>query len=396
MRSPFRFAFKLVVAIALIAAAARAAQAQRERAVEISGLPALNFDADEGVGYGVILALYAYQPGNTVYRWTLQPTVFLTTQGRRDYTVFFDAPATAGRSWRTTLFAGHEQQLAAPYYGLGNSTAYDSSLEHGNTRYFYRYGRQRDRINADFQHAVGRPSLRALIGAGVSNDAIDLTPFDSGTTLIQRDLRDITPPRAHTNYVRLGLTYDTRDREIGAQSGTWADILLQRTDKAFGATNSYTRWTATARHYQPLGARLTLANRVLAQNTIGDAPIYALTEIQSSQKSQDGLGGSSSVRGLPKDRYVGKGILVSNNELRWRAADFTLAGRASSVVLSGFVDAGRVWTDGIDLSSALESLHAGYGGGVRLGYGSSFVVALDVGHSKESSAPIYIGLGYMF
>jgi hemolysin activation/secretion protein len=102
------------------------------------------------------------------------------------------------------------------------------------------------------------------------------------------------------------------------------------------------------------------------------------------------------VRGLPKDRYVGKGILVSNNELRWRAADFKLAGRASSVVLSGFVDAGRVWNDGIDLSSAFESLHAGYGGGVRLGYGSSFVIALDVGHSKESSAPLYIGLGYMF
>ena len=396
MRIPFRPATKLVAVVALSALAARETRAQRERAVEISGLPALNFDADEGVGYGVILAFYAYQPGNTAYRWTLQPTVFLTTEGRRDYTVFFDAPATAGRSWRTTVFAGHEQQLAAPYYGLGNASAYDSSLEHGGTRYFYRYGRQRDRVSADFQHAVGHPALRALIGAGVSNDAIDLTPFDSGTTLIQRDLHNVTPPRAHTNYLRVGLTYDTRDREIGPQTGTWADVLLQRTDKAFGATDSYTRWTATARHYQPLGARITLANRLLAQNTIGDAPFYALTEIQSSQKMQDGLGGSSTVRGLPKDRYVGKGILVSNNELRWRAADFKLAGRASSVVLSGFVDAGRVWDEGIDLSSAFESLHAGYGGGVRLGYGSSFVIALDVGHSKESSAPIYIGLGYMF
>src|ERR1044071_9228636 len=99
MRASPRLAIKLVVAIALIAAAARVAQAQRERAIEISGLPALNFDADEGVGYGVILALYAYQPGNTAYRWTVQPTVFLTTEGRRDYTLFFDAPATGGRSW---------------------------------------------------------------------------------------------------------------------------------------------------------------------------------------------------------------------------------------------------------------------------------------------------------
>jgi hypothetical protein len=370
MRSHSRLAIKLVFAVACAAAAARAAYGQRERGVEVSGLPALNFDADEGVGYGVILALYAYQPGSSAYRWTLQPTVFLTTEGRRDYTVFFDAPASAARAWRTTFFTGHEQQLAAPYYGVGNATAYDSSLEHGGTRYFYRYGRQRDRATIDFQHAVGHPSLRALIGAGISNDAIDLTPFDSGTTLIQRDLANVTPARAHTNYLRAGLTYDTRDREIGSQTGTWADILVQRTDKAFGATNSYTRWTATARHYQPLGQKLTLANRLLAQNTIGDAPFYALSEIQTSQKTTDGLGGSGTVRGLPKDRYVGKGMLVSNNELRWRAADFTLGGRQSSVVVSGFVDAGRVWSDGIDLSSALAAIHAGYGGGVGAGAGA--------------------------
>lgn len=396
MRFPNRLAIKLVIAVACLAALARVAHAQRPRGIEISGLPALNFDADEGVGYGVIVALYAYESGNPTYSWTLQPTVFLTTQGRRDYTVFFDAPSTARRAWRTTVFAGHEQQLAAPYYGVGNATPYDSSLEHGGTRYFYRYGRQRDRISADFQHAIGRPSLRALIGAGVSNDAIDLTPFDSGTTLIQRDLHNVTPPRAHTNYLRVGLTYDTRDREIGPQRGTWADVLVQRTDRVFGATNDYTRWTATARHYQPLGAKLVIASRLLVQNTMGDAPVYALSEIQSSQKIQDGLGGSGTVRGLPKNRYVGKGILVSNNELRWRAADFRLGGRASALVLSGFVDAGRVWSDGIDLASTLETLHAGYGGGARLAYGSSFVIALDVGHSKASAAPIYIGLGYMF
>ena len=28
--------------------------------------------------------------------------------------------------------------------------------------------------------------------------------------------------------------------------------------------------------------------------------------------------------------------------------------------------------------------------------GPSFVIATDVGHSSQSTAPIYIGLGYMF
>jgi outer membrane protein assembly factor BamA len=372
------------------------AWAQTRRPVEISGLPALNFDADEGFGYGVILALYAYDANVTTYRWTLQPTVFLTTEGRRDYTLFFDAPSRADRPWRTTLFAGHEQQLAAPYYGLGNATGYQSAIEQGSTRYFYRYGRTRDRISLDLQHALGNPSLRVLVGGGVSNDRINLTPFDSGTTLIQRDLHDVTPANGHTNYLRAGLTWDTRDREIGTLSGTWADIIVQRVDQSLGASASYTRWTSTARHYQPLSERLTLANRLLVQNVVGDAPFYVLGEVQGAQKAQDGLGGASTVRGLPKDRYVGKGIAVANNELRWRAADFSLVGRKSSLVLSGFVDAGRVWANGIDASTALEGIHAGYGGGARVALGQAFVVAVDVGHSAQSAAPVYIGLGYLF
>ncbi len=248
----------------------------------------------------------------------------------------------------------------------------------------------------DVQHSVGHPSLRGLVGAGFFTDRIDLTPFDSGTTLIDRDLSNKQPAAGHTNYLRAGLTWDSRDREIGTHKGTWTDVIVQRVDHALGATNDYTRSTVTVRHYQPLGDRLTIANRLLAQQVSGEAPFYALTEIQTTQKSQDGLGGASTIRGLPKDRYTGKGTLVSNNEIRWRAADFKLHGRGSSLVLSGFVDTGRVWDDQIDLGDALRDLHTGYGGGVRLAFGSSFVIATDVGHSAQSTAPIYIGLEYQF
>lgn len=368
---------------------------QRPRSLEVSGIPALNFDADEGVGYGAILALYRYQPGSTTYRWTLQPTLFMTSRGRRDYTVFFDAPSRAGQPWRVTAYAGRERQLAAPYYGIGNETPFDAAVETGSTRYFYRYGLDRLRASADVQHTLGSPSLRYLIGAGATADKLDLTPFDSGTTLIQHDLGSGRPSTGHVNYVRAGLTWDTRDREIGTTSGTWADVLVQRADARLGATSDFTRWTATARHYHPLGGRLTLANRLVVQNVIGDAPVYSLEEMQTTQKTQDVLGGASSIRGIPKDRYVGKGLLVSNNELRWRAADFTLIGRQSSVVVSGFYDTGRVWSDGLNLSS-LGALHSGYGGGMRLGLGPSFVISSDVGHSAQSTAAVYIGLGYLF
>ncbi len=382
--------------LALATASAPALEAQLPRGVEVSGVPALNFDADEGFGYGAVLALYKYEPGSTAYTWTLQPTVFLTTRGRRDYTVFFDALSTDTRPWRVTAYAGREQQLAAPYYGIGNETPFDATLETGATRYYYRYGLDRLRASVDVQHTLGRPSLRYLIGAGASSEKVDLTPFDSGSTLIEHDLNGLQPGSTRTNYLRAGLTWDTRDREIGTTSGTWADLLVQRVDTKLGASWNYTRWTAAVRHYQPFGGRVTVANRLVLQNTIGDAPFYSLSELATTQKSQDGLGGTSTIRGIPKDRYVGKGMLVSNNELRWRAADFGLIGRQSSLILSGFVDAGRVWSDGVDLSTALSELHAGYGGGVRLAFGPSFVISTDVGHSSQSAAAIYIGLGYLF
>src|SRR5262245_29272009 len=115
-----RALLSFVIAASLVVPA-RDSLAQRERSVEVSGIPALNFDADEGFGYGAILALYGYAGNRSTYSWTFQPTVFFTTEGRRDYTLFYDAPSRPGHPWRVTAFTGHEEQLAAPYYGIGNA-----------------------------------------------------------------------------------------------------------------------------------------------------------------------------------------------------------------------------------------------------------------------------------
>jgi hemolysin activation/secretion protein len=145
-----------------------------------------------------------------------------------------------------------------------------------------------------------------------------------------------------------------------------------------------------------LTRRLVFAQRVIAQGAVGNVPFDELPTIQSSFKQGEGLGGSSSLRGIPKDRYIGKSLLLSNSELRWRATEFSLFGRSSFLALSAFGDAGRVWADQFRVEHALEDLHVGYGGGLRVGVGPSFIVATDVGHSNESAAAVYIGLGWMY
>ena len=376
--------------------AGTAPAARIPRGWEFSGVPALNFDADEGFGIGAALELYNYGSGVQPYRFTIQPTILITSEGRRDFTVFFDAPALLRNGWRMTAFAGSEHQLAQPYYGVGNATQHDERLEAAPNSYFYRFGRARLRASTDFQHRIGLSSGRMLLGAGVSRSTFDVTPYDSGTTLLATQTGGQTPPAERTNFLRAGLLWDTRDQEIGPHRGTWAEALVQRVDRGFGATEDFTRWTATVRQYVPVSSRVVFAQRLIAQGIEGNASFDELATIQSSFKQQEGLGGSGSIRGVPKDRYIGKALFLSNSELRWRALDFALFGRRSFLALSGFADAGRVWTDHFDASTALSDLHVGYGGGVRLGFGPSFIIATDVGHSSESAAAVYVGLGWMY
>ncbi len=119
--------FRSFVLLLLGLPAALAAQTETSR-WEFAGVPSLNYDADEGFGYGAAVELYRHAPGAKPYKFTLQPNVFLTTGGRRDFTLFFDAPQLVP-GWRIDAFVGSEQQIASPYYGVGNDVPYDSLLE---------------------------------------------------------------------------------------------------------------------------------------------------------------------------------------------------------------------------------------------------------------------------
>lgn len=360
---------------------------------EFVALPALNFNTDEGFGYGALVEAYNYGRGVQPYRFVIQPTVLLTTKGRRDVTVFFDAPRLLASGWRLDAFAGREQELAAPYYGVGNDTPYDTTLSADPNPYFYRYGRERIRLLANVQRQLGRTRLRAVAGLGYARVETDASPFDSGTTLFAQHFA--TPPSGTIAFARTGLVFDSRDREIGARSGWWNEILVQHVDRSLGATTSFTRVTGQARRYVPLTARLSSATRLIVQQAQGDVPVYDLATVQSSYKQEEGLGGSKMLRGIPKNRVMGKGLVLLNNELRWRALDFGLRGKPAFLMLSGFADAGRVWAESIRVSELASELWTGYGAGVRLGLGASSVIAVDVGRSAQATQ-LYIGLGYAY
>ena len=387
-----RIVVSLFVGVSATAAAQATSSPPAQRGWQISGLPALNFNADEGFGYGVIAQAYNYGNGGAQpYAYLIEPLIFLTTKGRRDATVFFDAPHLLPGNWRWGGFVGREQQLATPYYGIGNTTPHDTAIERLNP-YYYRHGRTGVRLSTDLQRPF-MGALRVLVGAGIRTSKITQKPFDSTTLLLAQN----TPiPDMQATHVRAGLVFDTRDRETGPSHGQWDEVLLQRGGKILGGSYAFTRLTVTARSYVPVTSRIVFAERVTAQNLQGAVPFYELSTIQGSFADGEGLGGSGSLRGWPKNRFIGKGMAFANQELRWRVTDFSLRRRPAALVLSGFADVGRVWASGLSASGVFSDLHVGYGGGARLRYGQDFVVGVDVGHSKESGAAIYIGLGYPY
>lgn len=364
---------------------------------EVTGIPALNYDSDEGFGYGVVLALYDYGPlGVLPYRVTIQPTLFFTTQGRRDLTVFFDAPHFPGE-WRLDAFLGFERQIATPYYGVGNDAPFDPTRAEGSDPYFYRYGRERNVLRVNLQRPLGRLPVRVLVGAQVAHFEIDPTPKNEGGTLLLEELGPGAPiPGGYGNSLRGGLVWDTRDRESGPGRGVWTAALVERVSEALGSEASYTRWTLTDRRYFTLTEGLVFANRFTLQNVTGTPPFYALTYVQGSFGETEALGGAKSVRGVLKNRYFGEGLFFWNLELRWRAWDLRFLGREGHLAFIGFADAGRVWEEGVDFSSLLANLHAGAGGGIRFGLGPNFVIATDLATSGETGLQAYIGLGYLF
>ena len=284
---------------------------------EVVGLPALNFDSDEGFGYGVLAEAYNYGNGARPYRYTIQPTIFFTTKGRRDFVVFFDAPTLLPHDVRLDAFAGREQQLATPYYGIGNDAGFNDQLQQPPNAYYYRYGRTQLRLLANLQHRVGQLPARVLVGGGFADVRTDPTPFDSGTTLLAQQLGGNSAPRGRIVYVRTGLVWDTRDREIAPHAGSYGDLLVQRVDRAFGASNSYTRFTAIGRHYYPLAARLTLAQRAVVQQASGDVPLYDIATIPFFSEDVEAQGYPEPVQHFKTRIAAADSLLIATPEYNY-------------------------------------------------------------------------------
>ncbi len=377
-----------------LAPVARAQQAQT--GLGWSGLPALNYDSDEGFGYGLTGGLYQYADGSrTPYAWALESTVFFTTHGHNSVSLFYDAPGWLPRGVRLTAGLGLDLDCCQPYYGLGNAAPRDTALlSRPPLTHYYTYKRDRVGAAVNLQWSV-LPHVRVLSGVAAQYNA---AAARDPNTLFALDLASGTIAAADEPATALGpkvgLVYDTRDFERDPRRGLWLEALAWEGVLVSGG-GDFTRLTGTLRGYVSPAPWLTFAARALGEHVRGDMPLPFLADIGSSFQDFAGIGGAESLRGVLRLRYLGRTRTLGNLEVRWHGPGFHWLGAPWQLGAVGFVDAGRVW-DERGFGDGSAGLHWGKGAGLRLAWGASFIIAADFGYGPEAGWQTYLKLGQMF
>mgnify|MGYP002639979719 FL=1 len=395
------------------------------------GVPAVAYNSDTGFLYGIVFEAYNYGDGSHYpdYDYTIKPTWTRTTKGSGENTLFFDSKYLLPNDLRITAYAGYLTEQALPFYGFnGYEANYTPGLENSDssnyvTRMFYRHERNTLRLTADFQKSVINDNIRVIAGFGYIDTQVDTVDEDGLNEGKDEDLLPLGAPTLYdnyvasgyirdeeknggvTNFVKLGLVYDTRDNEPNPMSGIWTEALLTIYPDFLGSDFPFTTLTATHRQYFTLIENdLSFAYRLGYQQQMGDAPFFMLPWYQSSYKMTEGLGGSKSLRGILKNRIVGTSIFMANMEARWKFYKTVVGGQNLYLALNGFSDFGQVLTPYEVEDQTLpvaedEGLHLSFGGGLRVVLNENFIIAVDYGMAKDEqdgNSGLYIGLGYLY
>jgi len=418
---------KILVIVFVIALSMSAAIGQDDVPTgwSFGGVPAVAYNSDTGFLYGAILDIYNYGDGSQYpdYRYTTRLTWTRTTKGSGENIIFFDSKYLLPYDVRITAEAAYLTEQALPFYGFNGANNPAHEIEDDDaykSRVYYRHERNITKFTTDFQKNLFMPNLRGIIGLAYYNTevaTVDTAKLNDGKDAADR-LPEITimyddyvtrgtisadeALGGNTNYVKLGLVYDTRDNEPNPMSGIWTEALVTVVPSGLGNDFSYSLLTATHRQYFTIIPNdLSVAVRLGYQSVIsGDIPFFMLPHYQSSYRATEGLGGSKSLRGILKNRIVGNSIGFGNLEVRWKFLRTKLAGQNLYLALNGFVDAGKVleeygWYD----PDVEQSLHMSYGGGFRIALNENFIIAVDYGMAKDEldgNSGLYIGLGYLY
>lgn len=425
-------------------------------------LPAIAFDADKGFQLGAILNIYDFGNGeiypNTRQQWFFEASFF--TKGSQLYTISYDNRfLIPGVRFSATLTATNDK--AMDFYGFNGYQSYfdhekvDAGKDGDSFIYTpkYRIDRVAVLFKSDFTGNLWKNKLFWEAGYHLSyfkqgaidrdkinknKDKDEIFPDDEPTLFEQyREwgiIKDDEADGGVNSSVRLGLLFDTRDKEGAPSRGIWAETHVTLAPKWLGTSEPFYKYSATFRHYLPLmdQDRLTFAYRLNYQGTFGKkAPYYILPyyTIMGQSYDRDGMGGFRTIRGIMRNRVQGLDMAAYNAELRWRFVSFPLWKQNIALGLNLFSD-GTMVTKEYDMSFgrtmadfgseadfraskqaydeymaqglSSDRPHITLGAGFRFIMNQNFIVCFEYGkpvgkyHKQDGNGAFYINTGYLF
>lgn len=349
-------------------------------------LPAIAYDADKGFQVGAILNIFDYGDGSD-YPNYFSKTYFEAsyfTKGSMLFQVMHDnKKLIPGVRWSTAAVVSYDK--AFDFYGFNG---YQSYLDYGRLavgkankkgaqdpeQFLYTPYYRANKLTAFFKtDFVGRITdhlyweagynLRyfrenAINRASINKGKPEFNIFpDSEKTLYEQyvDWGLILPGETmipeiggqkkgfFNSQIRLGLMYDSRDKEGAPTRGIWAEAHAIAAPRWLGTTLPYYRYSLTFRHYVPIVKNdvLTFAYRLNYEGAFSKGcPYYVLPYITllGENDDKDGMGGYRTTRGILRDRVMGLDMASYNLEFRYRFVNFKWLKQNMSFAWSVFSD----------------------------------------------------------
>ena len=362
-------------------------------------LPSVAYDADYGFQGGLLSNIYYYGDGSQYpeYIHSLYIEAAYTTKHHGIFRFNYDSKYLIP-GYRLTLDATYLPDAMCDFYGFnGYQSRYNSNWSTWKndsatmatsgyrSRVFYKYKRDLIRVAGDIEGTIYK-DLKWNAGLGVLGYLVD----DCNINMINGK-REYDPTKENWEqralnpneellyekyqkwgligeeekkggwhpYARVGITYDTRDKRQGPNSGIYTDLFFTYSaafNAAYGqqasAGYNHLQFNFTFRHYVPCFKdknginRITFAYRLGVQNLIaGRSPFYMnnyMNALFIQRVYYEGLGGGNSVRGMMAHRILANGFAYANIEFRFRIVNFDIGRQHFFVGLNPYFDLGMV------------------------------------------------------
>ena len=373
------------------------------------GLPAVNYNTDEGLGAGAIASLYRYDGASNPYRWALTTTFFMTTLGVHSHSLELDALQLTGKPIRLLTRVELQATRTANYCGTDPSaadcdpaeaeSAADARGLTGATRvefvrHYYQARFVLSQLRVEGRWALDpMPHQLSVFGLVKVNT---LLPGDFSTpapyTGSRYDLDFRGGEDGETSVISVGAMLDDRDFEPAPTRGYWIEASARGASRFWGSDWEYFGLNTTLRGYLPLGTpRLVLADRIVLDGIWGEANTYELGQSGGSQRYAY-YGSLNAGRGVRLQRFIGEVKAMEQLEVRATVWSPSVGRVPLDFTVLAFSDNAFIAQDFQHLDHA--ALVPGLGGGLRIAFDGNFVLRGDVGVSpaEDWSPGVYLDI----